>query len=308
MKQLLILFLLVPQLVAAQVQVGADQIDQILVHTEGKKVGMTVNHTSILSNSQHTHIVDTLLARGVEVVKLFSPEHGFRGQADAGAKVGSGKDTKTGLSVVSLYGNHKKPLAGDLAGIELMIFDLQDVGVRFYTYISTLTYVMEACAEHGVPVLVLDRPNPHDFIDGAVRKDKKYSSFISLLPIPAVHGLTLGEAAFMMNSEGWLNNGVKTKLSVITVKGWKHGEPYSLPVPPSPNLKTDKAILYYPTICYFEATSWSEGRGTSFPFEQIGYPDKRFGDHSFTPKSVAGASSPKHKGQLCYGPDRKSVV
>lgn len=300
------LLLLLPLQAIAQVQVGADQIDQILVHTEGKKVGITVNHTSILTNSKHTHIVDTLLARGVEVVKLYSPEHGLRGKADAGAVVDSGNDGITGLPVVSLYGNSKKPTVKDLAGIELMIFDMQDVGVRFYTYISTLTYIMEACAEQNIPVLVLDRPNPHDYIDGPVRKDKRYSSFVSLLPIPAVHGLTLGEAAYMMNSEGWLKNGVRANLSVITVKGWSHGDSYSLPVAPSPNLRTDRAILLYPTLCYFEATSWSEGRGTDAPFEQVGYPDKRIGVHSFIPMSVVGATSPKHQGKRCYGPDLAS--
>lgn len=303
MKQVFLLLFLVPLQVMAQVQVGADQIDQILVHTEGKKVGMTVNHTSILSNSRHVHIVDTLLARGVKVVKLYSPEHGLRGTNDAGAVVDSGRDSETGLPVVSLYGNKKKPTPKELSGIDLMIFDLQDVGVRFYTYISTLTYVLEACAEQGIPVLVLDRPNPHDYIDGSVRKDKQYSSFISLLPIPAVHGLTLGEAAYLINSEGWLNNGVKVDLSVITVKGWSHGEAYTLPIAPSPNLRTDRAILYYPTICYFEATTWSEGRGTDTPFEQVGYPDKRMGTHSFVPKSMLGATKPKHQGKRCYGPD-----
>lgn len=301
MKRLFFLLLIMPLYAVAQVQVGADQIDQILVHAESKRVGMTVNHTSILSGGEQVHIVDTLLARGVKIIKLYSPEHGLRGEADAGAKVVSGKDGKTGLPVISLYGNNKKPSAKDLSGIDLMIFDMQDVGVRFYTYISTLTYVMEACAEQGIPVLVLDRPNPHDWIDGPVRKEVKYRSFVSLLPIPVVHGLTLGEAAYMMNNEGWLKGGVKAELSVITVKGWKHGEAYSLPVAPSPNLHTDKAIFYYPTICFFEATTWSEGRGTNAPFEQIGYPDKRMGRHSFTPKSIKGATNPKHKGKVCYG-------
>ncbi|MBR8702525.1 exo-beta-N-acetylmuramidase NamZ family protein [Porphyromonas levii] len=301
MRQFLLLLLLFPLQAIAQVQVGADQIDQILTHAEGKRVGMTVNHTSLLSDG-HTHVVDTLIASGVKVIRLYSPEHGLRGHVDAGAKVSSGRDAKTGLPVVSLYGTHKKPSPKDLSGIDLMIFDMQDVGVRFYTYISTLTYVLEACAEQGIPLLVLDRPNPHDCIDGAVRKKHKYRSFISLLPIPTVHGLTLGEAAFMMNNEGWLRNNVRAKLSVITVKGWKHGEDYSLPVPPSPNLRTDRAILYYPTLCYFEATTWSEGRGTDAPFEQIGYPDKRIGDHTFTPIAMKGATSPKHKGMLCYGP------
>lgn len=293
---------LIPISATAQVQVGADQVKCILRSIGDKRVGMTVNHTSVLSNEAHTHIVDTLLARGTQVIKLYTPEHGLRGTADAGESVKSGRDSQTGLPVISLYGNNRKPTAAQLQGIDVMLFDLQDVGVRFYTYISTLTYVMEACAEQGVPIILLDRPNPHDTIDGAVSKSTKYRSFVSLLPIPAVHGLTLGEAAQMINGEGWLKNGVKATLSVITIKGWKHGEPYSLPVPPSPNLRSDTAIARYPTLCYIEATSWSEGRGTDAPFEQIGYPNSKMGSHSFTPKPTQGASNPKHSGKKCYGP------
>lgn len=298
----LLLLLLLPFSAFAQIRVGADQVDEILKYTHGRRVGMTVNHTSTLSNPTHTHIVDTLISRGVDVVRLFSPEHGLRGTADAGALVKSGADTKTGLRVVSLYGNNYKPSAIDLEGIDLMIFDLQDVGVRFYTYISTLTYVIEACAEQDIDVLVLDRPNPNDYIDGSVRLKTKYRSFVSLLPIPTVHGLTLGEAAKMMNGEGWLKNRAKANLNIITVKGWKHGDPYTLPIAPSPNLQTAQAIKYYPTLCYFEGTSWSEGRGTDAPFEQIGYPNSHLGKHSFVPRAMKGASLPKHQGKKCYGP------
>lgn len=296
----LILFL---PIVTAGIQVGADRWSEIKKHTDGKRVGLTLNHTSILTDSAHTHLLDHLLAKGVDVKKLYTPEHGFRGTADAGAIVRSGKDTKSGLPVISLYGNHKKPKVSDLRGIDVMLFDLQDVGVRFYTYISTMYYVMEACAEVGIPVVILDRPNPHDTIDGAVLKDTKYRSFVSLLPIPAVHGLTLGEAALMINGEGWLKGGIRADLSVITVTGWEHGDPYSLPIPPSPNLRSDRAIALYPTICYFEAASWSEGRGTDHPFEQVGYPDKRMGKKQFVPRSGPGATAPKHEGKACYGPD-----
>lgn len=302
---LLFALTMIPLGAQAQVKVGADQIDDILTHTHGQKVGMVVNHTSTLSSPTHEHIVDVLIAKGVNVVRLFSPEHGLRGTADAGAKIESGKDSKTGLPVISLYGKHRKPTSEDLSGLDLIIFDLQDVGVRFYTYISTLTMVMESCAEQGVAVLVLDRPNPRDYVDGAVRVDPKYKSFVSLLPIPAVHGLTLGEAALMINGEGWLSNGVKADLSIIPIVGWNHGDQYLLPIPPSPNLRSKEAIFYYPTTCYFEGTSWSEGRGTEAPFEQVGFPNEKLGSHSFTPKTMAGAGSPKHEGKRCYGPDFK---
>lgn len=287
---------------SAQVKVGAERIDEILIFTQGKRVGIATNHTGILDTPTQTHIIDTLLSRGANITALFTPEHGLRGNYDAGAVIKSGKDEKTGITVHSLYGTSKRPTRQQLREIDMMLFDMQDVGVRFYTYISTMYYIMDACAEYGVPLLILDRPNPHDTIDGAVRKEKKYRSFVSLLPIPAVHGLTLGEAAMMINGEGWLSHKRKVPLYVLTAKGWKHGQPYSLPIPPSPNLKSDKAIALYPTICYLEACSWSEGRGTPFPFEQVGYPDKRCGTHSFTPVPMPGASDPKHKGKKCYGP------
>lgn len=287
----------------AQVKVGADQWDEIKKHTSGKNVAITLNHTSVLSDSAHTHLLDVLMGNEVKVTKLFTPEHGLKGIIDAGKKVKSSKDQISGLPVISLYGNHKKPKPEELKGIDVMLFDLQDVGARFYTYISTLYYVLEACAEAHIPVVILDRPNPHDIVDGLVIEDKKYRSFVSLLPIPTLHGLTLGEAALMINGEGWLSGGIKAEVSVIKIKGWEHGNTYSLPVPPSPNLKSDRAILLYPTLCFFEATSWSEGRGTPYPFEQIGYPDKRFGNHRFVPKSMIGATNPKHKGKACYGPD-----
>lgn len=288
---------------SAQVKVGATRIDEILRWTQGKRVGITTNHTGILDTpTGHIHIIDTLLSHKVDIHAIFTPEHGLRGNYDAGAIVHSGRDPKTNIRLYSLYTKDKKPTPTQLKGLDLMIFDIQDVGVRFYTYISTLFYVMEACAEQGIPLLVLDRPNPHDTIDGAVRKDDKLRSFVSLLPLPVLHGLTLGEAAMMICGEGWLATNRPLSLHVVTVLGWKHGQPYSLPVPPSPNLKSDKAIRLYPTIGYLEASSWSEGRGTSSPFEQVGYPDRRCGTHTFIPMSMSGATAPKHKGKKCHGP------
>lgn len=291
---------------SAQIKVGAERIDEILIFTQGKRVGIATNHTGILDTPTKTHVIDTLLSRGVDIGAIFTPEHGLRGNHDAGVAIKSGRDKRTNIIIHSLYGNYKRPTKKHLEGIDMMLFDMQDVGVRFYTYISTMYYIMDACAEYGIPLLILDRPNPHDTIDGAVRKDTKYRSFVSLLPIPAVHGLTLGEAAMMINGEGWLSHKRKVPLSVLTVEGWKHGQPYSLPIPPSPNLRSDKAIALYPTICYLEACSWSEGRGTPYPFEQVGYPDKRCGTHSFTPIPMPGASTPKHNGKKCYGPSIES--
>lgn len=298
----------------AKIEVGADQSSRYLPLLKGKKVALTTNHTALLSDGT-THLLDHLLAHQVDVVRLFTPEHGLRGTADAGARVKSGQDEKTGIPIISLYGRKKKPTPKDLQGIDIMIFDMQDVGTRFYTYISTLTYLMESCAEVGLPLLILDRPNPHDYIDGPIARNKRFQSFISLLPIPVLHGLTLGEAALMINGEGWLTpsgrageSSKETKaphcdLTVITLKGWQHGDPYTPPTPPSPNLRSDLAIHYYPTLCYFEATSWSVGRGTKHPFEQVGYPDTRLGKHTFLPRSQVGASKPKHLGRKCYGPD-----
>lgn len=287
---------------AQSVLVGADRIDLITGLVGQRRVGITGNQTSILSDKQHTHLLDTLIACGVRVAKLYSPEHGFRGDADAGATVRSGHDSRTDLPIISLYGRNKKPTPTHLSGIEVMLFDLQDVGVRFYTYISTLKYIMEACADAGIPVIVLDRPNPHDTVDGPVLKDKKYKSFISLLPIPAVHGMTMGEIAQMLVGERWLETTGDPALTVVTTQGWVHGQTYDLPIPPSPNLRSAASIRMYPTLCYFEPTTWSVGRGTDAPFEQIGYPDKRLGRHTFTPVSMIGATAPKHKGQKCYGP------
>ena len=287
---------------ASSLKVGADRLELILPLIEGKRVGLTGNQSSVLSDEKHTLLLDTLLASGADVVRLFSPEHGFRGTADAGAKVASGKDPVTGLPIISLYGKHRKPTREDLKGIEVMLLDLQDVGVRFFTYISTMYYVVEACANEGIPVIILDRPNPHDAVDGPMLEPSK-KSFIGMFPIPAVHGLTMGELALMAVGEKWIKTAKRPALTVIKCEGWQHGDPYELPIKPSPNLRSPRSILLYPTLCFYEGTSWSVGRGTDRPFEQIGYPQKGFGTHSFTPQSIQGASSPMYKGKKCYGPD-----
>lgn len=287
-------------------QVGADRVDEIVRLTTGKKVGLVANQAALLTNEEQTFLPDTLLARGVEIVRFFSPEHGFRGTADAGAQIDSSVDEKTGIPIISLYGKHRKPTAEDFAGLDVLLFDLQDVGVRFFTYISTLYYVMQTCAENNIPIIILDRPNPHDAVDGPVMKDEKYRSFVSMFRIPAVHGITMGELGHMINGEGWLGSDLQADLTVVELRGWSHGDPYSLPIPPSPNLKSDRAILLYPTLCYIEGTCWSEGRGTDAPFEQTGYPDPHMGTHTFTPRSMSGATAPKHEGKQCYGPDLES--
>ena len=240
----------------------------------------------------------------MEIVRIFCPEHGFRGEADAGEKVGDYRDKATGLQVISLYGQKKKPLPEDLKQIELMIFDMQDVGVRFYTYLSTLHYVLEACAENQIPVVVLDRPCPNAFyVDGPVL-EKKYSSFIGMHPVPIVYGMTIGEYAKMINGEGWLKNGVKCKLTVVPCQGWKRTEAVALPVKPSPNLPDSVSVMLYPSVCLFEGTVVSEGRGTPTPFQLFGHPQLKNMSFSFTPRSIPGMSkSPKCLGKICYGMD-----
>ncbi|MDP4687136.1 MAG: DUF1343 domain-containing protein, partial [Salibacteraceae bacterium] len=243
--------------------IGAEQFDLYKAKLDGKHVAITGNHTSMIDS---VHLVDWLLAKEVNLTKVFAPEHGFRGKADAGEKVESGKDAKTGLPIVSLYGSHKKPTPIDLSGIDVMLFDIQDVGARFYTYISTMTYVMEACAENNIPVIILDRPNPHGFyVDGPVLKPE-YKSFVGMLEIPVIHGMTVGELAQMINGEKWLENEVECQLTVIPVKDYTHNDIYVLPVKPSPNLPNQNAIMLYPSLCFFEGTDVSVGRGTDHPF------------------------------------------
>jgi uncharacterized protein YbbC (DUF1343 family) len=252
----------------------------------------------------NTHLVDSLLKLGVNIIKVFGPEHGFRGNAGAGEKVKDNTDIKTGLPVISLYGKHKKPTPGDLKDVDVVVFDIQDVGVRFYTYISTMTYVMEACAENGTDFIVLDRPNPHGgYIDGPVL-EPDYSSFVGMHKVPVVHGMTVGEYARMVNGEGWLNNGVQCNLKVIKVGNYTHNSYYKLPVPPSPNLPDMNAIELYPSLCFFEGTIISVGRGTGKPFQVIGHPGFTEGDYSFTPVDIPGAAmNPKYEGEKCYGFD-----
>lgn len=291
-----------------QVLTGAEQSSRYFPLLEGKRVGVVGNQTSILPQSASIHLVDFLLEKKVEVVKVFVPEHGFRGTADAGEKIANSTDPKTGLPIVSLYGNNKKPTAEQLQDLDVVIFDLQDVGVRFFTYISTLHYVMEACAEQGKKLILLDRPNPNgSYLDGPILK-KGYESFVGMHPIPIVHGLTTGELAQMINEEGWLGADLQVELTVIPVAHWTHDQPYDLPVKPSPNLPNAQAIQWYPSTCLFEGTVVSLGRGTLYPFQVYGYPDPRFGAFTFTPVSIEGMSkTPPHQNQKCYGRDLREI-
>ena len=288
------------------VTVGAERMELLLPTLQGKRVALMVNQSSLVG-STGTHLVDTLLSQGINIVRLFVPEHGLRGKVDAGKNVRSGVDEKTGLPVVSLYGQRKRPTPEMLADIDLLIFDLQDVGTRFYTYISSMHYLMEACAEEGKTFVVCDRPNPNDFIDGPIL-EPDCRSFIGVDPLPVAYGLTVGELALMIDGERWLRGGNTCHVKVIPMAGWSHGDPYELPVRPSPNLPNSRSIELYPSLCFFEATIMSVGRGTSKPFQAIGYPDKRFGSIVYTPQIKIGEdSNPRHKGKLCYGTDYTSV-
>lgn len=283
---------------AQTVVTGAEQMDRLLPLLDGKRVALVVNQTSMVGE---THLLDTLIASGVQVKKVFAPEHGFRGNADAGEIILNGKDVRTGIPILSLYGKNKKPTAGQLQNIDLVLFDIQDVGARFYTYISTMHYVMEACAENHKSMIITDRPNPCDYVDGPVRQ-KDLQSFVGMHAIPLLHGCTIGELAQMINGEGWLKNGVKCSLTVIPVEGWEHGQPYSLPVKPSPNLPNDQAVALYPSLCPFEGTAISVGRGTYYPFQVIGSPDIRISSFSFKPEALEGFDkNPMYKDQTCYG-------
>ncbi|APG60078.1 exo-beta-N-acetylmuramidase NamZ family protein [Christiangramia salexigens] len=277
---------------------------------ENKNIGIVGNQTSLIKtgSNEHVHLVDSLLNSGFRVKKVFAPEHGFRGTADAGESIRDGIDAKTGLPIISLYGNNKKPSTESLKDLDLMIFDIQDVGARFYTYISSLHYIMEACAENNIPVLILDRPNPNGhYIDGPVL-EKEHSSFVGMHPVPVVHGMSIGEYAQMINGEGWLKNQLKAELKIIKVKNYKHSTVYSLPIKPSPNLPNDKAINLYPSLCFFEGTTVNAGRGTDKQFQVFGAPDldREFFDYSYIPVPKEGAQHPKHEGKRCYGRDLTS--
>lgn len=283
-----------------KLQTGAEQTELYVPYLKGKRVGMVVNQTSIIGKET---TIDSLLKLGVKIVKIFGPEHGFRGNASNGTHVDDEIDTKTGIKVVSLYGKHSTPTKAELSDIDVMVFDIQDVGVRFYTYINTLQHVMEACAANDKEVLILDRPNPNGFyIDGPVL-DPQFKSGIGLKPIPAVHGLTVGEYAQMLNGENWLDNKLKCKIKIIKVANYTHDTPYQLPVNPSPNLNTPQSILLYPTTCLFEGTYLNYGRGTQYPFTIVGAPAlKGKYSFSFTPVSIPGMSeSPLFMNQVCYG-------
>lgn len=284
---------------------GADQIDKIVSLLKSKRVGLVVNHTSLVGDKQ-VHLLDTLLSRGVHVVSVFAPEHGFRGNADPGETVMNSRDKRSSLPVISLYGKNKKPTREQLSGIDVMVFDIQDVGARFYTYISTMYYVMQSCAETGVEMVVLDRPNPNDYIDGPIMQDS-LRSFVGMLPLPVLHGLTIGELAGMIRGENW-GDTYSLKLTVIPVKGWKHGDPYILPVKPSPNLPNSQSVILYPSLCFFEATDVSVGRGTRYPFQVLGYPDEKFGTFTFTPCALPGFDkNPLQKDKTCFGIDLREV-
>ena len=280
--------------------VGAERTSSYLKELEGKKVGVVANHTSMIAG---IHLVDSLSSLGVNIVRVFGPEHGFRGNADAGEKVNSSVDKKTGLPLVSLYGKNKKPSAEQLNGLDVVVFDIQDVGARFYTYISTMHYVMEACAENNVKVIILDRPNPNGhYVDGPIL-EKEFISFVGMHPVPIVHGMTIGEYAKMINGEGWLTNKVKCNLTIVENENYDHNTFYDLPIKPSPNLPNMSSIYLYPSLCLFEGTPISIGRGTDIPFQVIGHPKMNSDRFSFTPKSMSGAKTPKLEGKLCKGHD-----
>lgn len=284
---------------------GANQIELYKSIISGKSVAVVANQTSMIG---HTHLVDTLLSIGINIKAIFAPEHGFRNLADAGENIENGKDPATGIPLISIYGSHLKPTAEDLNGIDIVIFDIQDVGTRFYTYISTLQYIVEACAENNIKCLVLDRPNPNGFyVDGNIL-DTAYSSFVGMDPVPVVHGMTVGEYASMINGEGWLKNGVKCDLTVIKCRNYMHKTLYELPVKPSPNLPNQTSVYLYPSICFFEGTKISLGRGTPFPFQVFGSPDLPDRGFSFIPQSVPGAKNPPLLGVVCFGTDLRNAV
>lgn len=284
---------------------GADNYNGIFRLLKNKKVGIVTNQTGILSDK--THLVDLLVSKNVNLQKIYAPEHGFRGTADAGELVVDGKDTKTGLPIISLYGDNKKPKPEHLEGVDVLIFDLQDVGARFYTYISSLHYVMEACAENNIPLVLLDRPNPNGtIIDGPIL-EMEYSSFVGMHPVPVLHGMTIGEYAQMINGEKWLKNGIQCELDVITCSAYSREMPYSLPVKPSPNLPNDQAINLYASLCLFEGTNVSVGRGTEKQFQLYGSPFLPNIDFCFIPKPNFGAKEPMHNGKDCFGEDLSAI-
>lgn len=280
--------------------VGAERVEDYIEEIAFKNVAVVVNQSSLVSKK---HLVDVMLAMGIEISKIFAPEHGFRGIADAGEKIEDGKDSKTGLPIISLYGKKKKPSTEDLKGIDVILFDIQDVGVRFYTYLSTLHYVLEAAAENNIKVIVLDRPNPNaQYIDGPIMEEA-FKSYVGMHPVPVVYGMTIGEYAHMINGEKWLNDSIQCDLTVMKCKNYNHSLQYVLPVKPSPNLPNAMAVANYPSLCFFEGTTVSIGRGTDTPFQIVGHPDAMDMTYTFTPESKPGAKYPKHQFKTCYGID-----
>ena len=302
MKKITLIFLLIATVSLAQnIKTGAENFEKYLPLLKGKSVGIVTNQTSIVD--QKTHLVDFLLSKNVKIKTIFAPEHGFRGTADAGEHLNDEIDAKTGLQIVSLYGKNSKPKPEQLQGIDIVVFDIQDVGSRFYTFISTLHIVMEACAENNIPIIVLDRPNPvGSIVDGPIL-EKEFASFVGMDAIPILHGMTFGEYAKMLNGEKWLENGVQCKLTVVECKNYKREMPYHLPVKPSPNLPNDQSINLYASLCLFEGTNVSMGRGTETQFQIYGSPYLPKSDFVFTPKPNFGAKEPTYNGVLCYGED-----
>lgn len=289
----------------SSLNIGANQTESYLQWLQDKNVGIVGNQTSVIfrSESKYIHLVDSLLKRNITVKNVFAPEHGFRGTADAGEIIKDDVDAKTGIPVISLYGDQKKPAPEHLKAIDIMVFDIQDVGARFYTYISTLHYIMEACAEQNIPLVILDRPNPNGhYIDGPVLEDE-FKSFVGMHPVPVVHGLTIAEYAQMINGEKWLKNGIQCDLNIVEMKNYSPSQNYELPIKPSPNLPNAKAINLYPSLCFFEGTNVNAGRGTSNQFQIFGSPflETSVFEYEYTPQSMNGAKYPKHENKLCYG-------
>lgn len=283
---------------------GAERIALYYPLLKNKKVACVVNHTSVI---KQTHLIDSLLKMNVDIKKVFAPEHGFRGNKSDGEIVKNSIDQNTGMPIISLYGEHKKPTDQDLEDIDVVVFDIQDVGARFYTYLSTMHYVMEACAENNTQVIVLDRPNPHlDYVDGPVLKSG-FSSFVGLHPVPVVYGMTIGEYAKMINGEGWLKDGISADLRVIPVNNFSRADYYKIPINPSPNLPNMRSILLYPSLCFFEGTQISVGRGTESQFQVLGSPELKEKNYSFTPISNEGSMYPPHEGKTCYGEDLRNL-
>jgi uncharacterized protein YbbC (DUF1343 family) len=314
MKRLVVLGILIFSLLSVvscqqrrehSLRLGAERNEVWKPLLEGKKVGVLVNHTSMVGDR---HLVDIMVTNGIDVRKIFAPEHGFRGNYGAGEIVNDETDPATGIPVISLYHENRKPKDENIRGLDVVVFDIQDVGVRFYTYISTMHYMMEACARNNVAFIVLDRPNPNgDYVDGPVLKPE-FRSFVGMHPIPVVHGLTVGELAKMINGERWLDNSLVCDLQVIKMDDYNHSMKYVLPVKPSPNLPNYLSVRLYPSLCLFEATVMSVGRGTNFPFQVVGAPDSVYGSFSFVPRSIEGMdSSPKYHDKTCYGEDFRSV-